>query len=563
MSDGSSGPAVEQGIEAHRTGDFATAERVYTAVLERQPDHAPALNAFGILRLQQGRVEEACTLFRQAIRTAPREAKHHSNLGNALMALGTAEPAVEAFAQAVELAPLNVEFQANLATAEMAAGWSERAVEDFARALALRPDHLRSLTNLGALLSKLNRLDEALGYLEQAAAQPEPGAEALLNLASVCERLNRTEAAAQALDRLSPDEAPYAAVLRARLLRRAGEPARALEVLDAGRPGLQANGSAEQLGDWQHEAGRCADLASDAGRAFAAFLEAKRHWRRADGGRDGAAYLERVRRLRAEPAREVIGDAPAVQDGVSLTFFVGFPRSGTTLMELMLGVHPAVLTTAEAEVLRGVIDYAGAMPADARIDAIRRTEARRRYLSALAQWVGPAGPGTTVIDKLPLNIVHCRLIDALLPDARLLVALRDPRDVVLSCLMQRFARNDAMRNFDSLEETVALYEQVMGLWLEARGTLHLPVLEYRYEELAAEPEPVLRRILDFLGLDWHDGLLDVAARGRGRAVTTPSYQAVSEPVGERAVGRWRGYAEALAPVSARLAPFVEAFGYEP
>jgi hypothetical protein len=211
------------------------------------------------------------------------------------------------------------------------------------------------------------------------------------------------------------------------------------------------------------------------------------------------------------------------------------------------------VTTGEADLLSPVLDVLG-RPAT--------KQPHRVYLSALDRLFGPIEPTAKIVDKLPLNLVNCRAIDMIFPDARLLVALRDPRDVVLSCLMQRFRRNAGMRNFDTLESTVALYEEVMGLWLDARAGLTMPWLEYRYEDLVADRDATVDRILAFTGIDRHPAMDQYREKAASKEVTTPSYRDVAEPIYSRAVGRWRAYENQLQPALDRLAPFVEAFGYK-
>ena len=150
----------------------------------------------------------------------------------------------------------------------------------------------------------------------------------------------------------------------------------------------------------------------------------------------------------------------------------------------------------------------------------------------------------------------------LFPGAPLVVALRDPRDVVLSCFMQKLRPNDAMAHFFALEGAAALYATVMDLWLGQRGAEGLRYLEYRYEDLIAEPKSVLRLVLDVLGEDWNDAVLAYRERARGRYVGTPSRQAVTEALSDRAVGRWRKYRSYLEPVLPALDPYIDAFNYE-
>ena len=169
--------------------------------------------------------------------------------------------------------------------------------------------------------------------------------------------------------------------------------------------------------------------------------------------------------------------------------------------------------------------------------------------------------GRRVVDKLPLNLVDAGLISLLFPDARIIVALRDPRDAVLSCFMQDFRLNDAMAAFLGRASTAGLYHAVMSLWLHYRTVLALPWMEYRYEDLVADFEGTVRDLLSFVGEPWDPVVLRYREAIPGRAISTPSYAAVTSPIHGQAVERWRRYADWLAPEAAVLAPYVAAFGY--
>lgn len=459
------------------------------------------------------------------------------------------------------LAPENPEFLTNVATACWRAGDSAAAEGYFRRTLALEPGHYRANHNLGALLSQQHRLGDALPYLEAAAREPGCETDTLLNLATVYERLNRLAEAAAVVDRIAETDHPRVSFLRGRLLRRQGDTAAALRLLNEGRVRFDFEAlGLEFAAEWCHEIMLCADLEGEVDLAFESLLAVKSYRRRAFGPMEKNEYLDEVRQWRRQgntadrPAAR--GGADAAQSGAlpAQVFFVGFPRSGTTLLEVILDSHPEIATTNEAVILSSVLR--GNERADAET-------MRRRYLETFNELCGELGPASVIVDKLPLNAIYCRAIDEYFPQARILMALRDPRDVVLSCLMQRFSLNPAMRNFETLESTVTLYEEVMGLWLEARPALRLPWLEYRYEDLVADRDAVLARIMEFIGVQWHadmDGYRDKAA---SRQIISPSYRDVTEPIYKRATGRWRAYESKLAPVLDRLAPFVTAFGYEP
>ena len=549
--------SLEQAIAAHKAGKLKLAETSYRRILSAEPDNTEALNALGILHLHGGNPPAALGCFERAARLSPETAKYHNNIGNAQLALEDSAAAIAALERAVALAPNVAEFHANVAAARLSAGDTAGAEKDLRKALALDGNNYSAGQNLGALLSKQKRLGEALPYLERAARHPACQIETKFNLASTYEKLNKLADAERILDELVASDHPAAIILRARLLRRRDRPAAALSLLQDTDHGIDLDALGEEVaGDWCHEVALCADLLGRSDLAYENMLAAKARWRLASGSKGGEGFLEKVRGLRhaAGAANLHSRDGSVIEHLPAQVFFAGFPRSGTTLLEVILDAHPDIVTTAEAEILSTVLD-GGDRPDSAAPQV--------RYLEALVRLRGAIEPATTIVDKHPLNLIYCRSMDEFFPQARLLVALRDPRDVVLSCLMQRFRRNVAMRNFDTLESTVALYEAVMGLWLEARSSLRLPWHEYRYEDLIADRDATLAGVLKFIGVEWHADMDAYREFAAAREISTPSYSSVTEPIYDRAAGRWRAYERHLAPAFDRLAPFVAAFGYDP
>ena len=186
---------------------------------------------------------------------------------------------------------------------------------------------------------------------------------------------------------------------------------------------------------------------------------------------------------------------------------------------------------------------------------------RQLYWTRAEAVVGEPLGEKVFVDKLPLHIVDLGLINVIFPDAKILVALRDPRDVCLSCLMQWFRLNIAMVHFLSLADTAAFYADVMGFWQAIRGRLTLRSMEVRYEDTVTDLPGQARRILDLLGVDWNDSVLSFHEQAAGRSIFTPSYTTVTEKVHTRAIGRWRNYERHFEPVREILAPYVAAFGY--
>jgi hypothetical protein len=245
---------------------------------------------------------------------------------------------------------------------------------------------------------------------------------------------------------------------------------------------------------------------------------------------------------------------------------VGFPRSGTTLLDTMLDAHPSVASIEELPTLEVVIDELRSLPkgypaALASVDGPRLADLRSLYREQCRRFLDGRQPDL-VLDKLPLRFLHTGLIRRLFPDARLLFALRHPCDVVLSNFMQAYAENEAFIHFDTLADSVAMYVRCMDLWRDIERILQPPVTYVRYEDLVADPEAEAGRVCDWLGIEPVAAMFDASQRMAERApVRTTSYQQVAEPVYTRAAGRWRHYEKHFQPYLDQLAPFIDRYGY--
>ena len=167
-----------------------------------------------------------------------------------------------------------------------------------------------------------------------------------------------------------------------------------------------------------------------------------------------------------------------------------------------------------------------------------------------------------MVDKNPSLTVRFPFIGKIFPETRFIVALRDPRDVCLSCFMQNLPVNPVSSSYLTLERTVAEYVTVLGFWIAIRHKMAAPWLEVRYEDIVADLESVARRTLGFLELPWDDRVLAFNRHAKSKLVRSPTYADVGRPIYKTSRGRWRNYQKYLEPHLARLKPFAEAFGYE-
>ena len=245
-------------------------------------------------------------------------------------------------------------------------------------------------------------------------------------------------------------------------------------------------------------------------------------------------------------------------------FLVGFPRSGTTLLETLLAGHPEVVALEEkgtlAEAAATYLTSNEGLARLAQIDSEDAARQRDSYWSAVRRF-GIEPRGRVFIDKMPLATVLLPLISKIFPNARVLFAVRDPRDVVLSCFRRRFGMNAAMYQFLSLDSTAAYYDSVMRLADIYRELLPLPQHIVRYESMVEDFERTARAVCDFLDLEWTAAMADIAATARSRGISTPSAAQLARGLNRESQGAWRRYAEQMAPVLPTLEPWVKRFGY--
>jgi len=246
-------------------------------------------------------------------------------------------------------------------------------------------------------------------------------------------------------------------------------------------------------------------------------------------------------------------------------FLVGFPRSGTTLLDQILGAHSMIVTMEEKPVLENIIRTVlykeGIDDNLSQISNNMTTEFRRRYWELAHTFLGENNREKIILDKLPLNIIYLGFIKRFFPDAKVIVALRHPLDTVLSNLMQRYKLNKRMANFLDIESSALFYVAVMSLYQHYRKVLAMDFIQIRYEDIVQNLESEARRILKFLELPWDKNVLRFNEFARGKNINTPSYLQVIKPIYRDAVLRWKKYEKQLAPIIPGLGPLIKSFGY--
>jgi tetratricopeptide (TPR) repeat protein len=445
----------------------------------------------------------------------------------------------------------------------------------FERALRITGQKTEVLAAAGQQCHKFGSFTMAEAYLKRAVERNDVAPATIILLAEVYERLRRSEAAANLVDRVLQADAAFAPalLLRARLDRQAGKLESAEQLLRAfpasAEPVLRAQAS--------YELGGILDRQGRYDEAMAAFLEAKSLLRpyAAPHLYELKIVRQRLQVLQAaltgETLQRWLATAPTLNPPRRLALLGGHPRSGTTLLEQVLDAHPDLTSLEETTIFHNeaYISLTRSLPLDSPMfavleaaspDALRQS--RQQYFEMAARFLNQPVGNRLLIDKNPSLTFLIPLLVRIFPEIKLLITLRDPRDVVLSCFMQAIPLGQGSVAYLALDTTCAEYAAMMGLWQFLKPMLAGHFAEVRYEDMVEDLETVARKSLDFLGATWDAKVLGFDEHARKKLVRSPTYADVTQPVYKRAVGRWQHYRKHLEPHLAKLEPFVKAFGYE-
>jgi tetratricopeptide (TPR) repeat protein len=549
-----------RGAIAVQVRDFATAREALEHVVAAAPDDWESWNNLGNALVGAEEFEDSADAYERALVINSSSAETRLNYGNALRHVGRVEEAEAIFRELAGEFPDGVLPLRDLHQLLRDNGRDQEALEAIEAAVARAPDSVHLLIDKAKQLAQLQRMNDAEATYRQVLEIDPSNVDAYVGLAVVLELTNRTSELASLADEAEKREIGDAVNLIH------GFHHLRTKQFEAGLTALESVPAHLEPARRLHLQGQLLEGAGRYDEAFDAFARMNEEFR-ADASRPeerGAGYRNQIRKFHDSVTAQWVGkwrpEANA-DDRPAPVFLVGFPRSGTTLLDTMLMSHPAIEVLEEEPPLRTAIQlvpsFAGlpAMP-DGEIAA-----ARDRYFEAVES-IRPHAGGKLLVDKNPLTMNLLPFVRRLFPDARIILALRHPCDVVLSCFMANFRTNEGMSSFVRLETAAELYDASFGYYEHAQQLAPLSAHTVLYENIVVDRARELRALFDFLGLDWHDAVLDhqATALKRGR-IKTASYAQVVEPIYTRSAGRWRNYRKHLEPVLPVLRPWIDKFGY--
>ena len=531
-------------------GEKEEAEKYCKEAVRLAPQFPEGLSNLGNVLRALDKLAEARECYRLALQLRPGVAMIHGNLGQALQQEGNLQEAIACYDRAVALDPTSPRFETFLASALVDREDLAGAVEHYRKALALKPDFPEALNGLGAVLQERGDIPAAITNFEAALRAKPDFADAFANLAGAHAELGDLEKSnfyyREAL-RVDPDYTGALAVLATHLRDKLPE---------GDVAAMEAFLEREHLSDWKrsalhHGLAHVYDAKKDFTRA-AEHAGRGNALRRAVWERQGKsynrdehagfvsfliqqfqpAYFERVRGWGLDT------EAPV--------FVVGMPRSGTTLIEQILGSHPNVHGAGELLISKEIFDQVPgwlgveAAPAVAMGQVTREVvqQAAREHLTRLRAHHATAA---RIVDKMPDNYLWLGFLSVLFPRAKFIYSKRASHDIAVSCWLTNFKQIRWANDPADIAGRIQNHLRLMEHW---RRVLPAPVLEVEYEEVVADLEGTARRMIDFVGLEWDPACL--AFHESQRTVRTASLSQVRQPVYRKSVERWRNYEKPLA-----------------
>ena len=528
---------------AASNNDIPRAVEMARAALADGLAHPLLLNLRSFWWSQQGRYGQALEDLKLAVSMAPNDLFVRNAYGMLLCRLERWREAIAFLRETVSMAPSYAIGQFALGTALERTGELDEARRHYETALALDPNFVKPMVHLADLAQRRSDRETAKALAERALNLDPNNYAALTALAVVAVtegEIDRAEHLVTPLLGRTPDDPQEASMAR------------------------------RVMGDIRHAQGRYAQ-------AFAAYKQSNRQKYEVFASRfetPGSTATDYCHWLStyfetADPAAWSAKRQTAPDDGrdgaTGHVFLVGFPRSGTTLLENVLASHPEVVTLEEKDTFGNLthdflIDEAGRQQLAALSDAEIETH-RAAYWSRVRGF-GAQVAGKLFVDKYPLTSLKLPMVAKLFPKARVLFALRDPRDVVLSCYRRSFAMNSSMFEFLDIARAARFYDAVMTLCTTYREKLELDWRPTRNEALVDDFEGEARAICKFIGLEWNAQMNDFAQHAMSRTIRTPSSVQVVKGINREGVGVWRHYREEMAPALDTLQHWVETYGYD-
>jgi len=564
------GKILNLALQNHKENKFEIAEKYYKKLLKIEPKHFNATYLLGTLFFQQNKLEDAKKIFETAIQINADHAELCNNYGATLTQLGECKSAINFLQKAIYINPNYAQAYNNLGVALRELREYKKAVIFFEKAHRLQPNFIDPYLNLGIVFKELGNFKKAIFFFKNTIKIQSSNTKAYQNLMELYEKTNQEKelkaVITNAKNFIKHD--PIIKLYEGIIFYNNNEFTRAKNFLkDIFFEPLSVKNEIIRV----ITLAKCYDRIGDGKEAFNYFVKANslapklRKLNLYDKNR----YLDQITariKFFTETNIKKWKVVKSTNERPAPIFLVGFPRSGTTLLDTILRSHPAIEVVEEKPTVSKLINCINEMPEGVlnsleKIDENQIEKIQNVYFDFLDTQIENKN-AKVYIDKLPLNIIHAGEIARIFPNSKFIFSVRHPYDCVLSCFMQDFDLNDAMANFLDIKDSARLYDSVMKLWFQYVSIFQIRHHQVKYENLIANLKKTTESVLSFLELPWDEAVLNYSITAKKREkISTPSYNQVTKPLYLHANGRWKKYEKQISSIYPVLNHWVKKFDY--
>ena len=549
--------------------NYSKAEKLYKKILKKFPNNFDANYFIASINAQENNFVDAKEYMEKALSINPNVPELNNNLGLLYFNLNQVDQSLHYFQKAIELNKNYLLAYINLAMAYVNLNNVPEAKKNYIKALEIKPNNLLANYNFANLLKRLSDHDNAEKYYKKAIEINPNHLPSYNNIMDLYDKSNQNIKLTNVLseaEKIFKDNEVIKS-FKSKVLFKEKKYDDVINILKDSKFEnefiIQKQSSYEVLAKSYDKIGNY----SEAFKIFQILNNIMDEQK--DKTVNKNIYVKTTQdriNFFANQNKDQWKSEKIKDDRQDPYFLIGFPRSGTTLLDTILRSHPSIEVLEEIPIINRFIDelYINkkfSLNDLGNLNPKIIEDMRNFYFNQLDNYKKEKNK-KIIIDKMPLNIVHAGEIIRFFPNAKFILALRHPFDCVLSCFMQNFMLNHAMANFLNLNDASKLYDLTMQLWIKYINLLDINYHQIKYEDVIGNFENSIKGLLDFLDLPWSEEVNEFyKTAGKRGIINTPSYNQVSQPLYSNSMYRWKKYEKEFKECREYLDPWVKKFNY--
>jgi len=544
------------------------ASKIYKKILKKYPDNFEANFNLGTIYAKNNNLEKSVELLEKAALINPKVEKIYTSLGLIYLNLGDKEKALEKTNKAIKLNPSSSVAYNHLGLIYSNLDKVDEAIKSYSKSIELNPKNVPVNYNIGNLFKRMNDVKNSEKYFNNTLELDPKHLPAYNNLLELYDISNQNEKFKKLLEKSETNLGTNATIdlFKSKLFYKLKKFEDVVQILEKIKfeedENFKENSRLELIAKSHDQLGNFKE-------SYYFFKQNNDLSKKTDKNNANKEIFTELINKRIKyfsklnfKEWEIEKKDDDLKDPI---FLIGFPRSGTTLLDTILRSHPSINVLEEKPIVDKYIEKLD-IKIDSNFDILKssnsslKKEMRNFYFGQRNKYLNDNKK--VIIDKMPLNIIYVGEIIRYFPKAKFILALRHPNDCVLSCFMQNFLLNNAMANFLNIKDSAKMYNLVMKLWEIYKSKFSLDFHTIKYEDLISNFKGSVSNLLNFLDLSWYDEVSEFYKTSQKRGIiATPSYNQVSQPLYSKSIGRWKNYKNELIEGKQYLESWIKKYGY--